>query len=65
MKMKKRGKNFEKIIKSSFLIHICILIIGSFLYSIIANNFDFNKASVLGYKINHVMSGSMNPIYTN
>lgn len=51
----------KKLLKAVFYT-LYILIIGSFLYSIIANNFDFNKASVLGYKINHVMSGSMNPI---
>ena len=51
-------KNFIKII----FILIGFSIIGTFVYSLYINHFDFNKASVLGYKLNNVLSGSMSPV---
>ena len=51
----------KKIFTILFVIFGTILF-GSFIHSLVINDYDLNKASVLGYKLNHIGSASMKPI---
>jgi len=43
-------------------IMLCSVMVGSFVYTLVLNDYDVEKAFILGYKLNQIQSGSMEPI---